>query len=481
MGVLVVPLFFTIMVVLAIRAPRNAVLALVFLAPWGGAVVDFGLRITAFQLTIAAVISVMLLRSLYQPGFGVEPVAARRLLVGLVVYAMLWSLLQLAFIPEVDIGQGALRLPLARAMIQIGLFGFNLAPALLVAWSLRTREDIEAAFRTYLWSALILGVIGWFQILMWYRTGINPLPINGLSDVLGGASGVTEGQFAFDLLNIKRMNSLAGEPRNLGGVCVFAMLLIQAAVLTIRQLPFLRLGLVWLFLLVTAALTYSSSAAVLWVFGSAVMLIATPFAGVRFQRTAGQVGAGLLAVIVPLALAVAAAQASGLPVLELASQRTLERFDSNGVVEDFDLAIIDFFKANPDRLVFGTGLGNVHLYAAPYLSPEFLWYAEGQVFTAKSTYLRYASELGVVGLAIFLSWYAVLLVTAVRAAMRNRIGMVAPLLPVGVTVLALYLVAGQFAGEFWCIAGLLAVLVNALHRERRADARRWPLGRAAFA
>ena len=64
MGPLVFLGFFAAMAALAVRAPRTALLALVFLAPWGGADADFGLRVSAFQLTLLAVIGVTLLRSL---------------------------------------------------------------------------------------------------------------------------------------------------------------------------------------------------------------------------------------------------------------------------------------------------------------------------------------------------------------------------------------------------------------------------------
>jgi hypothetical protein len=52
--------------------------------------------------------------------------------------------------------------------------------------------------------------------------------------------------------------------------------------------------------------------------------------------------------------------------------------------------------------VFGVGLGNIHLYAAPYIPAEFAFYLDKAVFVAKSGALRIVSELGVLGLGVFL-------------------------------------------------------------------------------
>ncbi len=469
MATVVLGLCFLAMAVLAARTPRVALLATVFMAPWNGFDVDVGLRISGYQIVVAALLLVTAARSL-QPGWHPARPAAGRLLAGFVVFAAVWSLTQVAFIPDAEIAAGALRAPVVRATIQVALLFFTVSPALLLAWSMRTKADIEAIFRTYLFSVAVLAVIGWLQLIVWYGTGSNPLPIGIVNDWLGGSAETRVGSFDFAALAINRMNSFAGEPRQLGGALVFAMLLIQSVMLTARHVDWRRLAPLWAFFLVTAIPTYSTSAVAIWLIGTAVQLTMPRLLGIRIERSPGQLLVAVVAVTVPIALAITIAEARGIPVIDLIADRTINRIEDNGAVEDFDLAILDYFQAHPEASVLGTGLGNAHLYAGAYLRPEFRWYAEGVVFTAKPQYLRIVSEVGLVGLALFLSWYAVLLIDVARA-VRRAGSTLAPLVPAAVMALAVFLATGSVAGEFWTMAGTLMVAATALGAGSRAAAR----------
>jgi len=480
MGIAVVLAFFLGMVVLAIRAPRTALLAMVFFAPWSGLNADFGLQISAYQLTIIAVVLVTLARSL-QPGWRPARPAAVRVLAGLVLFATLWSLLQLAFLPNAEIQQSGLRGPLVRAPIQIFVFALALSPALLIAWSMRTADDLKSLLKAYLWSAAVLAAIGWFQLIVWYATGSNPIPIGIVDSLVGGAARERTASFDFAALAINRMNSLAGEPRQLGGAMVFAMLLLQAVMLTARRVDWRRLGPFWAFFAVTAVPTYSTSAIALWVIGTVVQIVATPLFGVRIERSLRQLVGALLIVVVPFGMAIAGAEASGIPVVDLFASRTIERIDANGAVEDFDLAILDWLRSRPADAVLGAGLGNAHLYAAPFLGLEFRWYAEGNVFTAKPGYLRTLSELGLAGLLLLLVWYGVLMVDAARLLRRPGNAALAPLIPIAAMTLAEYMATTAVVGEFWCMGGVLAVAVTAMRGSSRQQPRAVPVGHPVLA
>ncbi len=464
----VLGLCFTAMLALSIRAPRAALLVTVFLVPWNGLDVDIGLRVSAYQIAVAALLLVTGARSL-QPGWRPARPAAGRLLVGFMVFAVLLSMVQVAFIPEADIATGALRTPVVRAVIQVGLFVFSISPALLIGWMMRSEDDVRTLLRTYLLSVVLLGLIGWLQLVVWYGTGTNPLPVGAVNEWLGGGGETRQGTFDFAALAINRMNSFAGEPRQLGGALVVAMLLIQSVMLFARAPDWRRLAPLWAYLLITAIATYSTSAVAIWLVGTSVQATLPRLLGARIQRSPGQLLAAVMAVAVPVALAIVVAEARGIPVIDLIADRTINRIEDNGAVEDFDLAILDYFRAHPESAVLGTGLGNAHLYAAPYLQPQFLWYAEGVVFTAKPQYLRLISEVGLVGLALFLAWYAALLIDVTRAVRRTGSAL-APLIPAAVMTLAVFLATGQVAGEFWTMAGALMVAASALGTgRRRAD------------
>lgn len=74
------------------------------------------------------------------------------------------------------------------------------------------------------------------------------------------------------------------------------------------------------------------------------------------------------------------------------------------LVEDFDRAVLGFLQEEPGYLLTGVGLGNAHLYANEYLPTFAIPYAADTAFVAKSGYLRLISEVGLVGLALFLLW-----------------------------------------------------------------------------
>ncbi len=465
MGLVVILLFLLGTTWLAAVRPRQALLLGVFLAPWNGVWVDFGLTISAYQLVLFPLCLITLVRAM-QPGWRPVPIAAGGLLLAFVIYVIVRSELQIGFLPDTSIGGSVLRGPAARGIIQIVLFLFVLSPVLLMAVFVRHEAQLQAFWRTYIASAIVLALIGWVQLVLWYGTGTNPLPVGIVSAWLGGSDAfIRQGSFDFASLAIYRMNSLAGEPRNLGVALVFAMLLIQAAALTVRRPPVLRLAAAWLFLLVSTVATYSTSAALVWVIGSAVQLPAAWLFGARIRRSPVSIGAALAVIALPIGLAIAAGEARGIPVLQLLSERTVQRLDENGAIEDFDLAILDFLKDQPEYTVAGVGLGNAHLYATPYLNPLFAQYAEGNVFTAKTAYLRLISEVGVVGLLLFLGWYTRLVVLAGRA-VRGRPDLAAVVL-VGAMTLVVYFATGQIAAEFWNTAGVMTAVVAMTRRACR--------------
>ena len=453
MGILVLFAVMLAAAVLAARAPLAALLTTIFLASWNGLIIDIGLQLTAYQMFLLPLAGVTLLRALL-PGWRSSSIAAGGWLLAFVLYGVIWSMLMMGFLPEANVAGGALRNANARAVIQIVLFLLYLTPVLLVGWLMTRRDDLAACGRIYVASAVVLAAIGWVQLALWYATGSNPIQVSALAAALGGAEQYNrQGAFGFAQLQIYRMNSFAGEPRQLGTTLVLAMLLIQAYALTATRPPMLRLLALWLFLFSAAAATYSTSAAAIWLIGTAVELPAAWLLRIPVRRSGGAMAGAALVVVAVLGLAVAAAETRGIPVVKLIAERTVERLDESGAVEDFDLAILAYLDRHPGDAVTGLGIGDAHLYAAPFLDPIFAVYAENTVFSAKTGYLKLISEIGLIGLGLFLAWYARLAVLAARAVRGDPA--LAALLPVGAVTLAVYLANSGAANEFWLTAGLL--------------------------
>ena len=195
-----------------------------------------------------------------------------------------------------------------------------------------------------------------------------------------------------------------------------------------------------------------------WLIGTATQLPTAWLFRIRLRQSGGQLLALVLGVVLPALLAGAAAEAYGIPVRDLLAERTIERLEGPGAVEDFDLAIIDYFKEHPDSLPLGLGLGNAHLYAGPYLLPEHKLYAEGNVFIAKTQYIKLISEQGVIGLLFFIVWYVFLLIDAAHAVRRSGAAALNAVLPIGTTVVIAYFATSQLTAEFWTTAGVLAAV-----------------------
>ncbi len=456
LAIAVILIVFAVMTWLSVVNPRAAYMVVVFFLPWGGLVVDVGLWVSMWQAALAPLIIVTFLRAA-QPGWVPPRISHFGLLMILVLHAIIWSLLQIGIIPVLSVEGGALRGPTARAIAQIIVYLFSLSPAIIGALLLRTTADVLQALRISIVSLIVLAFIGWIQVASWLGLGYNPLPLEGISIALGAtAPYVREGQFFLGDLAIVRMNSLAGEPRNLATALVLGMIVIQAIALATPRINGRRLALIWVFFLVSTIATFSTSGALIWMAGTGALLPVMWLTRVPIQRSSRSIVIGLLAVIVPAVLGTAIAEAGGIPVIAILSERTLDRLTSDGAVEDFDLAITSYLKANPAAIVTGVGLGNAHLYATPYLDPLFALYAEGKIFQGKTSVVRIVSELGVIGFALFCWWYLSLVWSVRRVTIRNP-DLVAAV-PVAAMILVVFLTTNQVAGQTWLMAGVMAAL-----------------------
>lgn len=463
-----IALFLAATTLLAVVDLRRALLFSVFLLPFTGLDVDVGLRITLYQVAMLAVVLVCILR-LTRPGFAPPPLAAGWLFGIFLLWAVIWSLLQLGYIPQPKVGDSVLRSPSARAVIQIMLFIFAISPVIITPMALDRIDDIGRMARSYMAGVITLVIIGWMQLAVWYATGSNPIPIEAFNGWLGGANaGDVSGTFGFEALNIYRMNSFAGEPRELGSAISLALLLLQSYALVAKRPGGWPLLLLWLLLFVTLLTTFSTSGLLLWGAASLTLVPACWLFRIPIERSAGQIIGAVATILVPALLIIAVIQQSGFDIIGLLAERTTERLGSDGAIEDFDLAILDFFAANPSMLPAGTGLGNAHLYATPYLDPLYALYAEGNVFVAKTLYLRLISEIGLIGFALFLLWYFWL-------ALQTRLSMVMPtsyaaIIPMAGAMLTVNFGTVLVTAMTFAMAGAMAALYAINHQTQAIGA-----------
>jgi hypothetical protein len=397
----------------SVERPREVLLSAIFLAPWSGLDVDVGVRLTAYRIVMATLAVASVLRLTLRPDSR-SRVPVSVLFAALCLYAVIWSLVQIPFLPPRDVEGGVLRAPAARAIIQVFMFGLDVSPVIVVPLVLRHANDVWQAGETYIVSCVVLAMLGWLQIASWYGSGWNPFPI-GVVDSLFGAGarlgsqiGLREGIEFHRGVPLYRMNSLGGEPRDLAGSFAIALILLQVIMVNSRANRGGPHLVIWSFLFLSMLLTLSTSGLVLWILGTlALGGLQWSFGSGRSRKTGlarwvfTSVGLPGLAIAATVTLLSSMAILPDGRWLEIAKVRTIGRSFS----EDFDAAVIGFLRDQPGYSLAGVGLGNIHLYANDYL-PDYADYAVNTSFVAKSGYLRLLSEIGIVGLVLFLAWVA---------------------------------------------------------------------------
>jgi hypothetical protein len=452
---------------ISVVRPRHALFGAVFLAPWQGLDPDFGLRLTAYQVFILPLTLLILIRP-QTMGARKSGVRGVELFLFLILYSALWTLAQIPFLPEMTVSGGMLRAPEVRSMLQIVMLMLSVAPIFLVPRIVRGIDDVVMMGKVYLLSVFVLAVLGWFQLLVWYGTGMNPFPIGIVDNLMGGMAEVRESSYEYLNLSVHRMNSFGGEPKNLGGAFVIAILMIQVVMVNSIFQNVRRLIWLWGFLFASMVATLSTTAFFLWALGTLAHSIVGAFSRGRIGRgdaVTSIISVGRIVVLLVLLIAalVYVLQGSGIPIIDMVFERTVGRLNKSqiGVFEDFDDAIKNYLFDHPIEALMGVGLGNIHLYAGSYLLPEVARYAAGKVFVAKAQYLRLISEVGIIGLALFMAWMLRLLMSVnASVATINRKPFSKTMTSFGAASTLIFLAAGSGAPQFYLTAGALLAFIR---------------------
>lgn len=467
MAFLVVVVALILSVILAVSRPKVALLVAIFFVPWAGLDVDAGLRVTAYLVLITPLFAVCILRAAILRGTAkMAGLGAFWLVIG---YAIIWTLVQIPFLPESTIAGGGLRQPAVRSTLQIFNFLITISPVWIVPMLLRDRTDLIHLGKVYIASAVLLASLGWLQLIIWVASGTDPFPIGFFDQLLGGQATQRSGVLQYLGGQIYRMSSFGGEPKGLGIGIAVALLLLQSGV----KLRSRYTKLMWPFLLVSMLATFSTMSILGWLGATVVQLFVTPHCTIKSPAISGRFrGLSRWPVwLVPILLVVILSGKSG-PVLDLFEMRTTGRITESerGLLEDFNIAVFDFLVDQPLWAITGTGLGNAHLYADPYLPDFALYYAAGTSFVAKSAVLRWGSELGGVSLLVFLSWAVMRIFRTVKLAhhFKNYSELAAITSKFSLPLIVLWLVTGYITMQFYVTIGF-AIALHSLAKAECVD------------
>lgn len=424
--------------------------AYVFFVPWFGLQANVGLTLNIDRFVAAALVAWALLRKGrgWAAGFGV-------LLMFLIANTAAQSIDLPATVGEYPALQGEWRW-----IFQIAIWALIISPAGIIGF--HGRDVVRDSYRTLVISSLVLACMAIGQTFVFYATGIDLLPIGMLDPAGAQRSAVFHaGTAELSGAPVFRAGAFGGEPKHLALTLVLVLVVLTVEVVYGHLLFWTRRRVLLVASVCFVALvgTFSSQGFLLAA-GSAFTVAVW---SLLFGGTA-RGGRRIMALIAlaGVALAVALPAASG-----IFRERTVDRIADTGALEDWNKAVLEWLWHNPSRLLLGSGLGNVHLYASEHIPAEAHEYMAGRVFVAKSGILRLLSEGGAIGCALFLIAYLRPLRHLLLRARRSERGAAAQVL-VGFLALAHFALSADGPIYVFVIAGLSIAAV-------RAGGRRQPL------
>lgn len=404
LGVCVFVAFFS--AVLAYQRPMTALLFSVFLAPWQGLDMDIGLRVTAYQIVLLGTVIGVGSRAPFRRGDKRTVIPGAMWLY--VAYCVGITALMLPMLPDMTVVGGLMRSPQVRPLAQLAVMFLLMSPLLLIPRQCGTWADIEAIGKAYILGCVALSVIGLGQVAVWYATGANPLPIGLINSLAGGrdADVLRSGQFEWDGSMVYRMNSLGGEPKDLGQGLVVGVLILWAGNLLLNRHVGRRTTVVSALLLLSVFLTQSTSAYALLAAGVLTGVFASFVMSARISKAAKRrvetyCVAGLTIALGGLLFVDTQRLGTiGEQIGDLMQERTTGR---ETYIEDADETVLSFLADQPRYAIFGTGMGTTHLFAMPYLPTKYAYYMQDTTLPFKSGILKIIAETGAIGLLLFIA------------------------------------------------------------------------------
>ena len=377
-----------VVLLLSFKSQKYLIYGYVFFLPWAGLTVDLGV-----QLNIDRLISFIML--LLAVTFIGKLVRLGPVLLFLIYAFVVTCVLSLLFLPETANEFPPLR-GKYRWAIQITMWSLLFAPVFFFQ-TLKKIGEIQKIYKILLISIIILCVLGWVQVLSYFLFNFDPFPIG----ILNPEDILRQGIFDFQGTPIFRMSSLGGEPKHFAYsiVTVLSIMFIQILYGKNRKSIGKKKLAIFLFLLFSLILTFSTQG-----FGLLLVdLISITFLSVYVLKDVRINKVVYIVFLLFMSLSVLIYFERD--ILQVLNERTFLRLQESGFIEDWNDAVLGFLREHPKYWFTGVGLGNIHLYAKDYIPGYALHHMFGEVFIAKSGFLRLISEVGMIGFLFFLYAY----------------------------------------------------------------------------
>jgi len=396
---IITAIFILSAIFIALTKPKLLYFVLVFFAGWHSLYIDIGLQVTLYRLIIIIFLFCLpIYFSLRKTSFKF-PKSAKFLAV-FICYAIGITLITKFFAPESYIT--AFFRGESRWISQIAKLLIYMTPVFLPLLFFKKIADIKTAAKVFLGSTVVLCILGWIQSLVFYLYRINLFPIfsGGLTSA-GPIRTIAVNMFG---VTFHRMHSLGGEPRNFATtVAIAILLLIVLKITTIKKFRFLdKNNLLIGFFLISLFASLSTTGFVILAIGLGLIVLLSFFIRNLKIRLAFRpiIAIGIMTLIFFIVII-----SSGILSLNTVKNLVLARTIERQPIEIFDVAALGFLSEHPLYGLFGIGMGNIHLYARDYLPIFCHPYAYNTIFTPLSGYLIIISELGIIGLVLFLFAY----------------------------------------------------------------------------
>jgi hypothetical protein len=361
---------------------------LIFVLPFHSWAYDVGLKLTIYQIvTILIIISTLFLSSKGKKNLFY---VGNFYIVFFFLYSVINTIvISLFFIDEFRELGGFFRSE-GRYLSQIVLLAVSFSILPIAFNYIKEVKDIQKYLKVYLFALGFLAALGWVQFSVYSFSGIDifPLNINQFGEIRSGLYDIEE-------IRIFRMSSLGGEPKGFSISLIMGFFIIH--VFNAYGISFFKHDRRYKYLfLLTAFSTLSTSGIVLF---SILFIFYVLYALVKIRKLKE---VRLNKIIFPLLIFLTICFTT-YPYWNIVSSIIEERvFGRDLISEDFDAPIQTFLIEFPQYFLFGSGLGNIHNLAHPFIPNNALHYMGESLFVAKSGYLRLVSELGLVGFSIFI-------------------------------------------------------------------------------
>jgi len=367
---------------LTFKNKKNLLYSYVISLPFFGLMMDVGLQIDITKF-ISLLTCLILLYHLPKIPRKLSPILT------FIIYIVSITIVMSMFLPE-----SVSRFPLLRGkyrwVFQIFMWLLMFVPLFYSQIFIKNIKEVEKLYKFLLFSLVIVSLLGFIQIFSFYFLDFDPFPISILY------SEEHQRTASFQSVNnlIFRMSSVGGEPKHLAYSLVMGLTILFAHLISRKNIFSRKIDIfVFFILLVAMLLTFSTQGYILFFLNIVILLI--------YYKN---IKSALILIIGIFALTSLIGSTMGFSLNDLFKTRILRDKDEVSIVtytEDSNETVIGFLKDYPGFLVIGSGLGNIHLWAQNYIPDYAEYYMYGNVFVAKSGFLRLLSETGVIGLLLF--------------------------------------------------------------------------------